>query len=42
MIENTKKKIVILGGGMGAMVTAFELTSQPNWQDLYDIKLLCI
>lgn len=39
MSENTKKKIVILGGGMGAMVTAFELTSQPNWQDLYDITL---
>ena len=39
MTENTKKKIVILGGGMGAMVTAFELTSQPNWQDLYDITL---
>ena len=34
-----KKKIAILGGGMGAMVTAFELTSQPNWQDLYDITL---
>lgn len=39
MSENTKKKIVILGGGMGAMITAFELTSQPNWQDLYDITL---
>ena len=39
MTKNTKKKIVILGGGMGAMVTAFELTSQPNWQDLYDITL---
>jgi uncharacterized protein with NAD-binding domain and iron-sulfur cluster len=39
MTKSPKKRIVILGGGMGAMVTAFELTSQPNWQDLYDITL---
>jgi uncharacterized protein with NAD-binding domain and iron-sulfur cluster len=39
MSENTKKKIVILGGGMGAMIAAFELTSQPNWEDLYDITI---
>lgn len=39
MTKNTKKKIAILGGGMGSMVTAFELTSQANWQDLYDITL---
>ncbi|GAB4291949.1 MAG: NAD(P)-binding protein [Oscillatoriaceae cyanobacterium] len=39
MTEPSKKKIAILGGGMGSMVTAFELTSQPNWQDLYDITV---
>ncbi|HEY9608799.1 NAD(P)-binding protein, partial [Allocoleopsis sp.] len=39
MSESTKKKIVILGGGMASLVTAFELTSQPNWQDLYDITV---
>ena len=36
---NTPKKIVILGGGIAALTTAFELTSQPGWQDLYDITL---
>jgi uncharacterized protein with NAD-binding domain and iron-sulfur cluster len=39
MSEPTKKKIAILGGGMASMITAFELTSQPNWQDLYDITV---
>lgn len=39
MTENNKKRIVILGSGIGAMVTAFELTSQPNWQNLYDITI---
>jgi uncharacterized protein with NAD-binding domain and iron-sulfur cluster len=32
-----KEKIVILGGGVSAMVAAFEITSQPDWQDRYDI-----
>jgi uncharacterized protein with NAD-binding domain and iron-sulfur cluster len=34
-----KKKIVILGGGLGALSAAFELTSRPNWQDRYDIDV---
>jgi uncharacterized protein with NAD-binding domain and iron-sulfur cluster len=33
------EKIAILGGGIGALVTAFELTSQPGWQDRFDITL---
>ena len=33
------KKIAILGGGVGGLVTAFELTSQPGWQERYDITL---
>lgn len=36
---NTPQKIAILGGGVGAVVTAFELTSQPDWQKRYDITL---
>src|SRR4051794_23164838 len=33
------EKIVILGGGMGSLGTAFELTSQPGWQERYDITI---
>ncbi len=34
-----KEKIAILGGGVGAMATAFELTQSPGWQDKYDITV---
>lgn len=34
-----KKKIAILGGGVGAMTTAFELTRSPNWQENYEITV---
>ena len=34
-----KKKIAVLGGGVGAMTAAYELTEQENWQDLYDITV---
>src|SRR5580700_4834128 len=36
---NPKTKIAILGGGIGAMTTAFALTDQPGWQDRYDITV---
>lgn len=36
---NKKEKIVILGGGVASMTTAFELTNQPGWQDQYEITL---
>ncbi|RMG92028.1 MAG: hypothetical protein D6706_17445 [Chloroflexi bacterium] len=39
MSPTTKQKIVVLGGGVSAMTTAFELTSVPNWQDHYDITI---
>lgn len=32
-----KKKIAILGGGVGAVTTAFALTSQKGWQEQYEI-----
>ena len=35
----TKKKIVILGTGVGAMSAAASLTSKPGWQDEYDITV---
>ena len=33
------EKIAILGGGIGALTTAFELSSQPGWQSKYDITV---
>lgn len=34
-----KTKVAILGGGVGAMSAAFELTSEPGWQDRCEITL---
>lgn len=34
-----KKKIAILGTGVGSLSTAFELTDYPGWNDLYDITV---
>ncbi|MGD0435230.1 MAG: NAD(P)-binding protein [Bryobacteraceae bacterium] len=39
MAEIRKEKIAILGGGVGAMAAAFELTSTPGWQDRYEITV---
>ncbi|MEA5552790.1 NAD(P)-binding protein [Anabaena cylindrica UHCC 0172] len=33
------KKITILGGGLASLTTAYELTSQPGWNNLYDITI---
>ncbi len=35
----SKKKIVILGGGVGALTAAYYLTDKDGWQDEYDITL---
>ena len=34
-----KEKIAILGGGVSAMTSAVYLTSDPNWQEKYDITV---
>ena len=34
-----RKKIAVLGGGMGAVAAVFELTNRENWQKDYDITL---
>ena len=34
-----KEKIAVLGGGVGSMSAVWALTSQPNWQDKYDITV---
>jgi uncharacterized protein with NAD-binding domain and iron-sulfur cluster len=35
----TRKKIAILGGGVGAVTAAFELTSEKDWRDRYEVTL---
>jgi uncharacterized protein with NAD-binding domain and iron-sulfur cluster len=34
-----KRKLAILGGGMGALSTAFWLSNAPHWSDEYDITV---
>lgn len=33
------KHVIILGGGVGALISAYYLTSKPNWQDEYDVTI---
>lgn len=35
----TRKKVAILGGGIGAVYAAYQLTSFPGWQDRFDVTL---
>lgn len=34
-----KQQIAVLGGGMGALTAAFEITNAPGWQESYDITV---
>jgi uncharacterized protein with NAD-binding domain and iron-sulfur cluster len=34
-----KKNIAILGGGVGALTAAFELTARPGWRDRYEVTV---
>ncbi len=34
-----RQKIAILGGGISALTTAFELTKDPGWKDRFDITI---
>lgn len=34
-----KKKIAVLGAGLGSLSTVYELTSLPDWKDKYDITV---
>jgi len=36
---DSRKKIAILGGGVGSMVAAFELTQEDGWESKYDITV---
>lgn len=35
-----KQKILIIGGGMSGMATAFGITSAPNWQQNFEVTVL--
>jgi uncharacterized protein with NAD-binding domain and iron-sulfur cluster len=39
MSEKKRERIAILGGGVGAMSAALEITSAPDWQDRYEITI---
>ena len=39
MATSKPQKVAILGGGVGSMIAAFELTQEPNWQHKYDITV---
>lgn len=34
-----RQRIAILGGGVGAMVAAWELTCAPDWQSRYEVDV---
>ena len=34
-----KRKIAVLGGGIGAITAAYAITQLPNWQDDYEITV---
>ncbi|MDE2623754.1 MAG: NAD(P)-binding protein [Betaproteobacteria bacterium] len=36
-MADDKIKIAVLGGGVGAVTAAFEITESPGWQDKYEI-----
>ncbi|MFD2200556.1 NAD(P)-binding protein [Shivajiella indica] len=38
-MESSKKKIIILGGGMASLSAAYELTDYEGWQNHYEITL---
>lgn len=37
--SGTKRKIAVLGGGMGSIAAVYCLTSIPNWKDKYEITV---
>ncbi|MEO1642350.1 MAG: NAD(P)-binding protein, partial [Pseudomonadota bacterium] len=39
MESTSKKKIAVLGGGIGALSSVFYLTEEENWQDNYEITV---
>jgi uncharacterized protein with NAD-binding domain and iron-sulfur cluster len=38
-VSGAKKKVAILGGGVGSMVAAFALTNKRGWDDVYEVTV---
>lgn len=38
-LNSSPQKIAVLGGGVGAMSTVYNLTNEPNWKEKYDITV---
>ncbi len=38
-VAEPKKRVAVLGSGLGSLSTIMALTEQPNWQDQYDITV---
>jgi uncharacterized protein with NAD-binding domain and iron-sulfur cluster len=38
-VATKPQKVAILGGGMGGLTTAFQLTSQPGWQERFEVTV---
>ncbi len=38
-VSGRKHKLAVVGGGISAMTTVFEITSQPGWNEVYDITV---
>ncbi len=36
MVNGQPKKLAILGGGVGALASAFEITNDPNWKEKFE------
>jgi uncharacterized protein with NAD-binding domain and iron-sulfur cluster len=36
---NNKKRVAILGGGLGGLAAAYELTKEDDWHDRYDVTV---
>ena len=39
MPDTGKRKIAVLGGGVGSLTTVYLLTNEPGWQDRYEITV---
>ena len=39
MAETTKKKVAVLGGGLGSIVAAYELTATPELREQYEVTV---
>jgi uncharacterized protein with NAD-binding domain and iron-sulfur cluster len=36
MVNNGKKKLIVLGGGVGSLSSVFEITNDPDWREKFE------